>query len=115
MNDTLALLQSINDTVQLVLVVVVVYGSFSLVGIFVNHYLEARRLKLLIQANPEVLAIEFLKMMNEYLEKYGPILRDSKPHKLVAWKSLGQGEAEKILVYALLIIIALYSLFMILK
>ena len=114
MNETLAVLQEANSLAHTILLIVIVYGGLNLVSVFIGHYLEARRLKLLINAKPEVLAVESLMLIKELVEKYGLIKSDSSPNRLVLQRSLSRYELQKVLLLFLLLALALYYILLML-
>lgn len=78
----------LDDLLFKFLLVMIVYVVGSILSLVIGYYLETRKLRLLMSAKPELVALEFFRVMREYVREYGAIKSSDRPGILIVKKWL---------------------------
>ena len=78
----------LDDLLFKFLLVMIVYVVGSILSLVIGYYLETRKLRLLMSAKPELVALEFFRVMREYVREYGAIKSSDRPGSLIVKKWL---------------------------
>ena len=95
-----------DDILTKFLLIMILYVVGSILSLVIGYYLETRKLRLLMSAKPELIALEFFRVMREYVREYGPIKSSNKPGYLVVKKWLrNPGYRLRLLKIAFLVLV----------
>lgn len=102
----------LDDLLFKALLVMIVYVVGSILSLVVGYYLETRKLRLLMSAKPELVALEFFKVMRKYVREYGAIRSSDSPSYLVVKRWLRSPSYRirllKALFFVLVVILIVY-------
>ncbi len=76
----------LDDLLFKALLVMIVYVVGSILSLVIGYYLETRKLRLLMSVKPELVALEFFRVMREYVREYGVIKSSDRLGSLIVKK-----------------------------
>ena len=105
----------IDEILSKVLLIIIICVVGTIVEIILDHHLEVKRLNLLLSAKPEVLALEFIREMKEYVHMYSGVKSSDKPGYVVLRRKIRSLQLNrytllKALLFVLMIILLIYLL-----